>query len=140
MSELLSLEGFGIDGIHDALDDALDLATDVLEFVEDTILGALGHVFDAVGFETANLGFLGSGVVELVLVDLLTDLDEFLACPLPVVCIVVAAIVAQFIGEVLQLIDGTLFGGACGHDQYEGSAKNKIPDFHIPLVLILVQR
>ena len=83
------------------MDDAFDLAADVLQLVEDTVLGALGHVFDAVGFETADLGLLFGGVVELVLVDLLADLDEFLTCTLPVTSIVVAAVVTQLVGKIL---------------------------------------
>lgn len=122
------------------MDDALDFAADVLQLVEDTVLGTFGHVFHAVGFEAADLGLFGSGVVELVLVDALADLDEFLTRMFPFVDSIVAAVVTQLVGEVLQLIDGALFGGASGEEEHHGSTKDEMLDFHVKKLISVIFR
>ena len=66
-----------------------------------------------------------------MLVDLLADLDEFLTRMFPFVDGIVAAVVAQFVGEVLELVDGALFGGAGGECQQHRSTKNEMFDSHM---------
>ena len=66
--------------------------------------------------------------------DAFADRNEFLASAFPLVGIVVAAVVAQFVGEVLLLVDGALFGGAGGEGQQHRGAKDDILDFHLTLL------
>lgn len=107
--------------IHDTIYDTFDFAADVLDFVKDTIFGAFGHVLGTVTFQAAYLGFLLWGVIKLVFTDLFTDIDKLLTGFFPLVGIVVAAVVTQFVGEILQLVDGVLFRRAGHHRQSQCS-------------------
>ena len=76
------------------LNDALDLCTDTVEFVEETVLCPIGHISCTIALQTANLRLLLSGVVELVFTDGLANLHKLLASLLPVLGIIVTTMVA----------------------------------------------
>ena len=116
---------------QDTLQDSLDLVADVLQLVEEALLGTLRHIAGAVALQTADLRLFLSGIVKLVLADVLPDLYEFLSGFLPFLNIIVAAVVAQLVGKVLQLADGALLRGSRHQLHPHHTAKYQVLDLHI---------
>ena len=87
-------------------EDAVKLVAEALDLVNNAVLDTFGHIAGTLSFEHTDLFLLLSRIVELVLLNLPADVQEFLTGIAPVIHAIILTIVTQLVGELLQTVNG----------------------------------